>query len=205
MMRVNHPLTFHGLRFYQESYFPQYSGMVTVTDGRHTQSVRVHTGDVMELNGGSLHARVQQIGTDLMRMGPALLLELQDAGGARRLWLFQGIADIKQRFPDLYARVPEFNPARMPPYIFTLDSVATTYATGLGVRHDPGAPLVAVGAVLFFLGLLCVFLIPERRLWIRLEPSDGSVTATVWETHNHRPVHPPCRWLATGGPRRTKP
>ena len=51
-----------------------------------------------------------------------------------------------------------------------------TQFTGLSVSKDPGAPLVWLGGLMLFLGVVSVFMFPTRRLWGRLvvRPDGGA-------------------------------
>jgi cytochrome c biogenesis protein len=51
--------------------------------------------------------------------------------------------------------------------------------TGLMVARDPGVPLVWLGGLLLFLGIVAVFVLPPRRLWGRLAmlPTGGASLA----------------------------
>lgn len=54
-----------------------------------------------------------------------------------------------------------------------------TQFTGLSISKDPGAPLVWLGGLMLFGGVVCVFMFPARRLWGRLvaRPDGGATLA----------------------------
>jgi cytochrome c biogenesis protein ResB len=158
---VNHPAKFSGLSFYQESYRQSLSAAVTVSDGKKSTALAATEGDIIPLPLASSQARVEKVWGDLMHAGPAVKLLIRSPGGARYLWVFKDIDRIKSQVPDLFERVPDFNPSGIRPYVFSLDRIEISYATGIGVKHDPGIPLVAVGGALFLLSLLLVFLVPR--------------------------------------------
>lgn len=195
-VRVNHPLAYQGLRFYQESYYGHPAAVFTVTDGARAWSIRAREGDEMTMDDGRLSFRVAKIGQDVMRMGPALKLEIADASGPRNLWLFQEVDRIKEAIPDLYERAPSFNPALMQPYTFALMEIFPDYATGIGVKRDPGAIIVAAGGVLMLICLLIVFLVPSLKVWIRLEEGGGSTHLKFGASRGGRPGDFPVGWMA---------
>ncbi len=158
---VNHPAKFSGLSFYQESYRQSLSAVVTVSDGRKSMSLAATEGDIIPLPLASAQARVEKVWSDLMHAGPAVKLLIRSPGGGRYLWVFKDIDKIKGQVPDLFERVPDFNPSGLRPYVFSLDRIEISYVTGIGVKHDPGIPLVAVGGALFLISLLLLFLVPR--------------------------------------------
>jgi cytochrome c biogenesis protein len=195
-VRVNHPLAYQGLRFYQESYYGHPAAVFTVTDGVRAWSIRAREGDELTMDDGRLSFRVAKIGQDVMRMGPALKLVIAGASGPRNLWLFQEVDRIKEAIPDLYERAPSFNPALAEPYTFALMEIVPDYATGIGVKRDPGAIIVAAGGVLMLICLLIVFLVPSLKVWIRLEEQGGSSHLTFSASRGGRPGDFPAEWLA---------
>ncbi|MGH3739528.1 MAG: cytochrome c biogenesis protein ResB [Micromonosporaceae bacterium] len=56
----------------------------------------------------------------------------------------------------------------------TVEFVETREWMTLQVRHDPGAPLVLVAAVLLLVGLLASLSVRRRRVWFRLLPEAGA-------------------------------
>ena len=196
-VRVNHPLAYRGLRFYQESYYGHPAAVFTVTDGERAWSVRAREGDELTMDDGRLSFQVAKIGQDVMRMGPALKLVIADASGPRNLWLFQDVDRIKEAIPDLYERAPSFNPALMQPYTFELMEIFPDYATGIGVKRDPGAVIVAAGGVLMLICLLIVFLVPSLKVWIRLEEGQGATHLKFGASRGGRPGDFPVDWMAS--------
>jgi cytochrome c biogenesis protein len=48
------------------------------------------------------------------------------------------------------------------------------YYTGLQVRENPGVPLVFAGIIMVSLGILLVFYVPVKYLWVRIEKDDNT-------------------------------
>lgn len=52
------------------------------------------------------------------------------------------------------------------PALFTFDSFEQVNATGLQVTHAPGALLVYLGCALLAMGVICMYFVRERRIWL---------------------------------------
>ena len=195
-LRVNHPISYRGLRFYQESYRGRPAAIFTVTDGDHAWSVTVREGDELVMDDGKLRFQAVKIGEDVMHMGPALKLVFEHAQGPRTLWLFQEIDRVKEAVPNLFERAPSFNPGLIEPYTFTLMEIAEDYVTGIGVKRDPGAPVVAGGGALMLVCLLIVFLVPGMKVWVRLEERQATTTFKAAASRGGRPEAFPAAWMA---------
>lgn len=173
-VKVNHPYRMEGLSFYQESFRQSLSAAVTVSGGQETVTSRVSEGDIIALSPAGTRARVVKIWHDLMHAGPAVKLMIEDAQGERFLWVFQNIEEIRSRVPDLFERMPGFDPSYLKPYTFSCEEVKHSFITGIGVKRDPGVPLVGAGGALFLLSLLLVYLAPRTGPASRPQTSGGN-------------------------------
>lgn len=168
---VNHPARFSGINFYQETYRQALSAAMTISDGKETKTISAVEGDVIPLSPAGTQAHVVKIWDDLMHAGPAMKLYIENPSGERYLWVFQHIDTIKSRTPDLFERVPDLDPSGFQPYTFSLEHLHASFVTGIGVKRDPGVPLVAVGGTLFLISLLLVYLAPRSRPGPKSRPS----------------------------------
>jgi cytochrome c biogenesis protein len=189
---VNHPIAYGGLSFYQASYG-------VLSDGKHQlgwtkqgakgEGREVASGDRFRLPGTNAEVAVLRVEGDLMKMGPAAKLSVTAAGREVQFWVFQNIEKIKAANPGLLDQMPLMNPGLFAPYLFTLEKAGERYYTVLQATNDPGAPLVAAGGVALTLGLIIVFFLSHRRLWIRLEPrSKGGSRIAVEGSSNRDPT-----------------
>lgn len=163
-LKVNHPASVEGISFYQESFRQSLSAVVAYSDGQKKAVFTAREGDIIPLPTGTAQARVVNIRDDLMHAGPAVKLLITDLSGTRSLWVFEHIDALKSRMSGLVETVPEFDPSGFPPYTFSCERIDVSYVTGIGVKRDPGTPLVAAGGALFLFSLLFVFLAPPGRL-----------------------------------------
>lgn len=188
---VNHPLDFGGLRFYQSSYGRLPGGRLTLSWTRRDKPAggrEIHPGDRFELPGGAGEVEVLRVEGDLMRMGPAVKLSVTDGKQAFQFWVFERIERIKAANPGILAQVPLMNPGLFSPWLFSLEQTGERYFTVLQAAHDPGAPLVALGAGLVLGGLITVFFFSHRRFWIRVESRDGASRIAVAGQSNRDPA-----------------
>lgn len=176
---VNHPLEFEGIRLYQASFdtLPGGTAKLRIDDGKG--NVTEHTraaGDTFPLPGSLCEIRILRVENNIMNMGPAVKLAVVGKDGTKAtLWIFQRIDEISRQNPGLLEHVPMFDPAFYKPYVFRLAGLENIYVTGLQVNKDPGAPLVAVGAIMLVLGVITTFYVSHRRIYVRMERERGKV------------------------------
>lgn len=175
-LKVNHPARFSGISLYQESYRQSAWADMTVSDGKKLMKFKAEQGEVIPLPSPGVQIRVEKVWGDLMGAGPAVKLLIEGPDGGSYLWVFKEIDSIKARMPGLFEKMPAFDPSGFRPYTFALHKLESSYATGIGVKRDPGVPLVAVGGVLFLVSLLLVFLLPRAGFGPR--PDSGTPPGT---------------------------
>jgi cytochrome c biogenesis protein len=189
-LRVNHPIEFAGIRFYQASYgnIPG-KARLTVTDGGSRKKLlEVAAGEQFELPGRKATVSVLRVEENLMNMGPAVKLGVMSEGGGIAFWVFRQIREIEEANPGITKQVPQFNPGLYKPYVFSLDGIESAYYTGLQVSTDPGIPVVAAGATLMVAGFMLVFLFSHRQVWVRVEEKGGNCRVSLIGRCNRDPA-----------------
>lgn len=175
-IRVNHPLTFQGVTFYQSSY-GQVAG-----ETAHLRVIRkasplletpleAHLNRPLKLPGDpEAMLRVVDLRGDVMGMGPAALISIVPGKGEEevRFWIFQNPQKAMQKLPEPMRLSPRFNASAFAPYTFLLDKVDTRFYTGLQVSRDPGVPVVWVGFFVMVVGLFVSFFTSHRHFWVRI-------------------------------------
>ena len=162
-IRVNDPLTFEGVTFYQSSYGGQpdqvtidivsrdgsLKGTVTAPFGRRVDIPGV--ADTMEAGDYQEHFHLP----DGSEGGRAIGVHIYPAKGRPAgLWLPMNHPEYdKQRGGDYYLRAKEL---KLKKY------------TGLQVNRDPGEILVWLGSILLIAGIMTAFFISHKKLWISL-------------------------------------
>ena len=188
---VNHPATFEGSRFYQANYgkVPSGEAVIMLRKGREkAQVINVGVGKEFDLPGREGKATVTRMEENLMRMGPAVKINIATAKGNVQFWVFQNIEQIESENPGLTDHVPMFNPGVFAPYVFSLAMMNTKYFTGLQVARDPGVPVVIAGSLLLVLGFMTVFFYAHRQVWIRLDRQGTHTRISITGKTNKDPV-----------------
>jgi len=164
--RVNEPVTFGGLTFYQSSY-----GQIVplrVTLGQDAQEVEAPLGRVMSVLGGKGKIKVlayepnlvMPMGGKPQALGPAVRLAyLREGEHARAVWVLKN-------FPQVSARQSE-------PYLFEFLDKSLGYFSVLQVKWDPGVWWVYVGFLLLLPGFFLAFARPPQRWAVVLAPRPG--------------------------------
>ncbi len=181
---VNDPLDIGGVRFYQASWGA--GGMfrsVTLKVGDTTVQMPQRTvekiagtpfaveADVMmpnfTVNGGSADTGSLDLKNPAVRfifhMGPHK---------TRPLWLFQNdpkLCLVEEADGSLaQAPTPPFQLAAIDPVLFS----------GIQVAYDPGFKVVLAGSLLWLVGVVMLFYMHRRRLWVLVEPA-GSTSSNI--------------------------
>jgi len=194
-IRVNHPLTYKGITFYQSTYGRILEASLRIRNQESGQEIDV----TVELNKpfplpGDPHVRAMavdfhenlQIPAEMQRrtffprtsLGPAVrLVTLHDKGFGRPFWVFKDFSGKTQN--------------RQGPYHFRMQGYRWVYYTGLQVARDPGTPLVWTGCVLLIAGFLMALLMDHEILWVssRREGDGRVVLCLAGRTVRHPAVY----------------
>jgi len=181
-IRVNHPVTFEGITFYQSSYGTTLGGTAAF------ELVNNRTGEVHGLQGNAREPfqlpdgrgtfRVIHFQPNLtsggMSFGPGVLIHLMG---------------METPSPPFWAlqRFPEFDRERGGIYTFKLTSFDQIYYTGLQANRDPGVWVVYAGFTFMLAGFLVTFFLSHQMLWVQMSPSGGEWKLIVAGTaHRNR-------------------
>lgn len=166
-VRVNHPLAFHGLRFYQSTYgsIPEISLTIVNENQGRNFSLVAHEGERVEIPGSDVFFEV-------LKYHP----QIHDFGEGVAVAFFRSMA-MPQRFWLLKVR-----PKIVDGYQFTLKEVTQREYTGLQVTRDPGVWAVWVGCILLVWGLMVAFFSSHQRIWVLI--LKGKATVVVSGTAN---------------------
>jgi cytochrome c biogenesis protein len=149
--RVNEPVSFGGLTFYQASYGTESAGPIglTVQLGDLNRSIEAPFRRPVELPGGRGRIIAMRVDGNFLGYGPAVLLAFSPGSGhPQAFWALQ-------HYPQLGDQ-----PA---PYRFRVTSIPYRYFSVFQVRHDPGVWWVYAGFLLFLPGLYLALVRPAER------------------------------------------
>jgi cytochrome c biogenesis protein len=169
-IRVNHPLTYKGISFYQSSYGVAgvKKAVLTIHDrvSRKEITVPASMGTKTEIPGGASFFLLGQFVQDLQGMGPALQVLLFESNRPHEtFWVL--------------LNHPEFSERRPGPYQFTIKEVEPRYYSGLQVTKDPGVWVVWAGCFLMMAGFYVAFFLSHRRIWVRLTEKEGKTWVEI--------------------------
>jgi len=193
-LKVNHPVTFRGITFYQSSYgeIPgNGAGIRILKQGPEPAefSMPMKLGERAALPGNDGEFFLAEIRPDFMRLGPAALLVIRPTERAeKRIWIFQDHDSIHERFPEIFERFPRLNPGAFEPYFFSLEQLERKYYTGLQVNKDPGVSLIWIGCFMMVIGFFVAFFQSHRGIYVRALPTKKGIRISVTGRSNKNPV-----------------
>ena len=168
--RVNDPVSFGGLNFYQSSYGAQPTGPIRfkVCRGEECQPVEAPWRRRVELPGGQAQIIALRLEGNLQGLGPAVQVAYKSGPGHPQIFW------VSQDHPELAGK-PD-SPFRQPDdYRLTLTDLPLRYYSVFQVKKDPGVWWVYGGFILVLVGLLLAFFRPPQRWALVLQKKeDGS-------------------------------
>lgn len=188
-IKVNDPLSYKGIYFYQATFGQQPTDEKTaitidVSDRKSGKGAVLVTdfNKVENLPNGRGTLKVVDYAEDIpldieghrKSLGEAVKLELSEKGEEpKTVWLFKN-------FPNFDRDMREGT------YHLTFKNFSYDYkeqnVTGLQVARNPGINITWFGSTLLMLGLLATFWIPHRRLWGVI--ADGEILVAA-ASHRH--------------------
>lgn len=177
-IRVNDPLSYEGITFYQSSFgsIPEaVTFEIRGKDGASLGTVVAPVGKQVDIPGSRTKMEVADYREhfhmqDGSEAGTAIGVNIYPPGGAPEgIWIFESH--------------PEMN--RHGEYSFGVKGVKLNKYTGLQVNKDPGVWMVWTGSLLLVAGIMMAFFMSHKKFWIRLEKDKkGRVEVTAGGTTN---------------------
>jgi len=169
--RVNDPVTFEDITFYQSTYQARPRGAVTlqVTLDDKTYTLEAPLRQRLNLPDDKGMVIVWRLESNISGLGPAVQLAYRPEGGGHPL-LFWVLADSSLR-----------QPPQPGPHIFRVENLDLTYSSGLLVKYDPGVYVVYAGFILLLPGFWLAFFVPRQRWAVAVRSrGKGSCSITVY-------------------------
>ncbi len=175
-IRVNHPVSYGGVTFYQSTYgsYPELELEISDPEDGEVSLVKTRLNAPFLLPGGhGDRAMVIAFQEDLQipeEMARITRLSRRSLGPAARLVVFneKGFGEPFWAFRDL----PKMGQRKETPYHVVLKDYRLITYTGLQVVKDPGTPLVWIGCTLLVIGFLMALLMDQEIVWVIGERSD---------------------------------
>lgn len=164
VIRVNHPMEWDGVRFYQSFFGPAVRMEITDADGE-----TVYDGDIA-LSGVSPDGDLQRPqGSVQLESGEIAVVVGQAVNGEDPV-LGSGEMGLELYDADLnflgWATLEKSAAQEVGGFGFTYTD--DLKFSGFLVARDPGTGFIWTASVLFLLGLALIFYLPDRRVWISL-------------------------------------
>jgi len=157
-IRVNDPLKYRGVYFYQSSY-GQGEAVLKIKDSQGKERVvGVAFGQPIKL-GPNTYLRIVSLDGKTMSIGIEFIHDGKIEEGVIKPFVFYQIPGTGKAISMV-----DFRPV---------------FYTGLQVAKDPGTWIVWVGSTIMIIGLIVAFFIPHRRVWARLERKGEEKTRLV--------------------------
>jgi cytochrome c biogenesis protein len=180
VIRVNDPLSFQGVTFYQSSYgtLPDEVQLEVLNpDGSLRGVVAAAARQKVALPGLQDQVEVAEYNEhfhlpDGSEGGAAVGVNLYpEKGEPSGLWLLQ--------------KYPDYDRMRKGAYYFKVRDLKLRKYTGLQVNRDPGEGAVWAGSLLLIAGVMVAFFISHKKLWICFKKDKkGRVDVTIGGTAN---------------------
>lgn len=155
-IRVNEPLSYKGIYFYQSSYGR--SNTYTFTQDGKTFKL----GDGEVARDAKVPFMVVRYAEDVHNFGPGVMVAYMDSDEPKTLWFLSNVEKMRSH---------TVKGSRI-----SLDKMSGQYYTGLEVARDPGVPVVLCGFMLMLAGLYINFFTSHRRIYVAEGP-DGLIVA----------------------------
>jgi cytochrome c biogenesis protein len=165
-VRVNHPLHYRGLAFYQSSY----GALNAITLGIQRKNQKEKTlleaaeGDTVQVPEMNAFIHVLRYASQVHNFGEgvqvALLLPNQEP---RSFWVMKGLAKVEPQMGEEVA--------------ISFEGVKSREYTGLQVTRDPGVWVVWIGCGLMIFGFIVSFFFSHQRVWVRVPKSTARPAA----------------------------
>jgi cytochrome c biogenesis protein len=174
-VRVNHPLHYGGIAFYQSSYGALHEVSVGVQwkDRKEKGLVKAFEGDTVPVPNSNAQIRILRYAHEVHNSGEGVQVALfKPNERPRAFWILKG--------------APESDQQRDGDFFLTLEGVSEKEYTGLQATKDPGVWVVWTGCGLMILGFIVSFFFSHQKIWIRIPKEAGGEILIAGSTSKNR-------------------
>jgi cytochrome c biogenesis protein len=171
-IRVNHPLHYKGLAFYQSSYGAIHEVTLGVQSKNRKEKMMLKAieGETVPVPSSQALIRILRYAPQVHNFGEGVQVALlKPDQPPRAIWLLKAH--------------PQFDEKREDDFILTLEETATKEYTGLQVTKDPGVWIVWVGCSLMIIGFIISFFFSHQRVWVRVPGKTGGEIVVAGSTN----------------------
>jgi cytochrome c biogenesis protein len=174
-VRVNHPLHYKGLAFYQSNYGVIHDVTLGIQwVGKKEKAVfKVMEGATIPVPNTDNLIRVLKAEHEVHNFGEGVQVVLfKPNQEPRPFWLLKAF--------------PKFDEQRKDEFILTFEGFTEKEYTGLSVTKDPGVWVVWVGCGLMIFGLIVSFFFSHQRVWVRIPKGPGGEIVLAGSVNKNR-------------------
>lgn len=187
VVRVNHPMSYGGISFYQSFFGIAASMKVVDTSGKQVFGAGVPL--IWSSDDGK-----HSIGQFNIVERAVSVYVISAASGEVDPNIKAGQMQVEIHKSGVQSPVATQVLSQGSP--MTIDGLTYTFErtrqfTGLIVARDPGAIFVWIGSALLVLGTVLVFFFPHRRIWVRIRKSKGGSEINIASTKKRDTAFPP--------------
>jgi cytochrome c biogenesis protein len=194
-IRVNDPLTHHGVTFYQSSYGPVPDARGKILLNVRKKNSPVSMGEVVAIDPGasayvaSIDRTIKVVGFSPYAMrdpatGQVMFYRSQNdeyINPAVEIEVYNGKTRV---FKTIVMKTDPTQPSFPEGYTIGYNGYWGTRYTGLQVTKDPGVWVVYTGFILLCIGPLIAFFGSHRKVWVRIQERKDHVVVTIAGTAN---------------------
>ena len=174
-VRVNHPLHYKGLAFYQSSYGAIHDVTLGIQwRGKKEKTVfQVMEGNTIQIPNTNTLIRLLKFEHQVHNFGEGVQVVLfKPNQEPRPFWLLRSF--------------PKFDEQRGDEFILNVEGVTEKEYTGLQVTKDPGVWVVWIGCGLMILGIIVSFFFSHQRVWVRIPKGSGGEIVLAGSANKNR-------------------
>jgi cytochrome c biogenesis protein len=174
-VKVNHPLYFKGLAFYQSDYgsIHDFTLGIQWKDKKEKVLLKVLEGETVPIPNTNTLIRLLRYAPQIHNFGEGIQVALfRPKQEPEIYWVLKGGSKLGQQRND--------------EFMITLERVNSREYTGLQVTKDPGVWIVWMGSGLMVLGLIIAFFFSHQRVWVRIPKQSVGEVVIAGSTNKNR-------------------
>ncbi|MDI6783901.1 MAG: cytochrome c biogenesis protein ResB [bacterium] len=195
IIRVNHPLTYQGITFYQNSYGETRTVKSLALALRDSQTkkelgtIPAEIGQAVPIPGQNLQIKVAKFFPDFtMDLASKQPTSKSDELNNPAALIEEYAGDKLVGNTWIFARFPSFHAEGKTSYTYELVDARFKLYSVLQVAKDPGVPLIYLGFTGLILGLLFTLFMEHRRVWVTMSKIESGTLVRFAGVSNRR-VH----------------